>query len=570
DAVADLTLTGAAANDYFGIAVAGAGDVNGDGFDDVLVSGYGNDSGGSNAGQAYVFFGGLAADAVADLVFTGEAANDYFGVSVGGAGDVNGDGFDDVIVGAYANDAGGSAAGRAYVFHCGPAGDDVADLIFTGAASLDGLGTSVASAGDVNGDGYDDVIVGANGSDAGGGNAGRAYVYLGGPAADGVADVVLTGEAAGDNLGRSVAGAGDVNGDGFADVIVGAYSSDAGGVNAGRAYVYHGGPAPDAVADRTLTGTVAGEQFGFSVAGAGDGNGDGLGDVLVGANLGAGSAFVYECGRYFVTSPAGGDTWNVGATAHVRWLGAEPADVSLSVDGGSDFVTLATSVGGDETNAFPLVVPHLPTRFARVRVTPSNSAVTGSGVSDSLFTIDASIALLSFRASFRDGAAVVTWQTDPAPEDLAAYRLERATGGAWRTLIETLDTEYIDEDASGGATYRLTAINGLGTGYLLGETTLGLLSPLAAWPTPYRGGELQVSFATLGGLGGSAGPAEVVLYDVTGRAVRTIVRGEFEAGTHETVWDGLDGNGRAVSSGVYFLQVRAAGNVRAQKLVVIR
>src|SRR5262245_51117672 len=122
----------------------------------------------------------------------------------------------------------------------------------TGAASGDVLGTSVASAGDFNGDGYDDVIVGAYQNDAGGASAGRAYVYYGGPNADDVPDLILTGAAASDFFGYSVASAGDVNGDGFADVIVGAYGSDAVFANGGRAYVYFGGPSADAVADLTL------------------------------------------------------------------------------------------------------------------------------------------------------------------------------------------------------------------------------------------------------------------------------------------------------------------------------
>src|SRR5688572_18540160 len=114
-------------------------------------------------------------------------------------------------------------------------------MLPTGAAAGDQLG-SVSGAGDVNGDGYADVIVGAWLNDAGGAAAGRAYVYYGGPAADAVADWTLTGEAAGDGFGISVSGAGDVNGDGYDDVIVGASLNDAGGASAGRAYVYYGGP----------------------------------------------------------------------------------------------------------------------------------------------------------------------------------------------------------------------------------------------------------------------------------------------------------------------------------------
>ena len=299
DAVADLTLTGEVANDQFGFSVSGAGDVNGDGYADVIVGASFNDAGGSNAGRAYVYYGGPSADAVADLTLTGESAGDRLGFSVSGAGDVDGDGFADVVVGASFNDAGGSNAGRAYVYYGGPLADAVADLTLTGEAAGDRLGVSVSGAGDVDGDGYADVIVGANQNDAGGSNAGRAYVYYGGPSADAVADLTLTGEAAGDRLGVSVSGAGDVDGDGYADVIVGANQNDSGGSNAGRAYVYYGGPSADAVADLTLTGETADDRFGDPVSGAGDLNGDGFADVVVGAwrnDVGgsdAGRAYIY-------------------------------------------------------------------------------------------------------------------------------------------------------------------------------------------------------------------------------------------------------------------------------------
>ena len=122
-----------------------------------------------------------------------------------------------------------------------PLPEAITERFFTGQAAGDLFGYSVSRAGDVNGDGYSDIIVGANGNDAGGNNAGRAYIYFGGASMDNTADVILTGEAAGDYFGYSVSTAGDVNGDGYSDVIVGAYLNDAGGSDAGRAYIYFGG-----------------------------------------------------------------------------------------------------------------------------------------------------------------------------------------------------------------------------------------------------------------------------------------------------------------------------------------
>ncbi|HEV8320446.1 MAG TPA: VCBS repeat-containing protein [Myxococcota bacterium] len=274
---ADSTLTGEAAGDAFGSSVAPAGDVNGDGYDDLAVGAYLNDVAAADAGRAYVYLGNASATfgPVPSGTLTGEVAGDRFGFSVAPAGDVNGDGYDDLVVGAYFNDAGGTSAGRAYVYFGGPAAtfDSVPDGTLTGQAPTDQLGISVAPAGDVNRDGYDDVVVGAYLNDAGGTDAGRAYVYLGGAGAsfDPTPDGTLTGAAAGDNFGRSVSSAGDVNGDGYDDLTVGAYLNDAGGQDAGRTYLYFGGPtaAFDPVPDGTLTGEAAGDRFGYSVASVG-------------------------------------------------------------------------------------------------------------------------------------------------------------------------------------------------------------------------------------------------------------------------------------------------------------
>jgi hypothetical protein len=195
----------------------------------MIVGAYDNDQEGHSAGRVDVYSGrtlGLLS------TFFGCADFDFLGYSVSGAGDVNDDGYADLLMGAYGNDEGGERAGQAYVY-CGQTGELL--WTFTGEAARDYLGYSVSDAGDVNSDGYADLLVGAYGNDAGGIDAGRAYVHSG---RSGNLLSAFTGEAAGDEFGISVSCAGDVNNDGFDEVIVGAPLNDAGGNNAGRAYVY--------------------------------------------------------------------------------------------------------------------------------------------------------------------------------------------------------------------------------------------------------------------------------------------------------------------------------------------
>ena len=285
------TFNGETLNDFFGRSVSGAGDVDNDGYADLIIGAVGNDVGGDGAGRAYVYSGQSGSLL---YTFTGEAAGDAMGYSVSGAGDVNNDGFADLIVGAAFNDLGGDYAGRAYVY-CGQSGALL--FTFTGEAARDQFGWSVSGAGNVDDDSYADVIIGARLNDAGGNAAGRAYVYSG---QTGALLHTFTGEGAGDSFGFSVSGVGDVNKDGYADLFVGATSPSRIGFNTGdpgRAYVYSGRTGSLLYLFR---GEKSWDQFGWSVSGAADINNDGSADMVVGAiwnDAGgelAGRAYVYS------------------------------------------------------------------------------------------------------------------------------------------------------------------------------------------------------------------------------------------------------------------------------------
>jgi len=306
-ALSDASFIGEADEDYSGNSVSSAGDVNGDGYDDILIGAAGNDEGGSYAGQTYLILGdstGWSKDtplSSADASFIGEAAWDESGNSVSSAGDVNGDGYDDILIGAWFNDEGGNQAGQTYLISGKPTGwsKDTplssADASFIGEAAWDESGYSVSSAGDVNGDGYDDILIGAFRNDEGGNQAGQTYLILGKPTGWSMdtplslSDASFIGEADQDGSGYSVSSAGDVNGDGYDDILIGALTNDEGGTHAGQTYLILGRPAgwsmdtPLSSADASFIGEAAWDESGSSVSSAGDVNGDGYDDILIGA-----------------------------------------------------------------------------------------------------------------------------------------------------------------------------------------------------------------------------------------------------------------------------------------------
>jgi len=239
----DALLEANQTNAGFGNSVAGAGDVNGDGFADVLVGAPRYDNEQDAEGAAFVYFGGEGSfNTVADAQLERNQAGALMGYSVAGAGDVNGDGYSDVIVGAYNFDNGQEDEGAAFIyFGGGGTFNTTADAVLERNQAGALMGYSVAGAGDVNGDGYADVIVGSLLYSNGQNNEGGATIYLGGSGSFNTgADAQLESNTALAKLGSSIAGAGDVNGDGYADVIVGANGFINGQTNEGAAFVYFG------------------------------------------------------------------------------------------------------------------------------------------------------------------------------------------------------------------------------------------------------------------------------------------------------------------------------------------
>ena len=324
------------ANALLGSSSASAGDVNGDGFSDVII---GAPRGGSGMkGAAYLFLGsrnGLSAKPAWSM--EGPQGGSQFGQSVASAGDINHDGYDDIIIGIPGRSNGQASEGSAVVYLGSSSGlSGVPAWQVESNVVLALFGYSVAAAGDVNGDGFGDVVIGALQQSKTATGEGQAYVYLG--SSQGLATTAawsVAGSIRWGQFGVSVSSAGDVNRDGFSDIIVGEHNYSDTQRKGGRVQLFLGSPTgPSATPNWSFAPQVSYQaQFGYSVASVGDINRDGYADVIIGARGYSATPVARTGGAFLFLGSA------QGLSSCAQWIGTsdQPGSIfGVSVGGAGD------------------------------------------------------------------------------------------------------------------------------------------------------------------------------------------------------------------------------------------
>ena len=519
-------------NAHFGYSVASAGDVNGDGYSDVLVGAPENDNGQADEGTAYLFLGSPAGLALTPA-WTAESNQPgaHLGTSVASAGDVNNDGYRDVLVGVPDYDDGQEDEGAVFLYLGSPGGlsSNPAKLWQQNHAG-GGFGSSVGCAGDVNADGFDDVLVGAPGFDGGESDEGAAYLFLGAASDLQSAPVWFAeGNQAGASFGASVAALGDMNGDGFDDVVIGAPLFDGGHIDEGQARAF-GGTSSGLSASplQNFERDEEGAHFGFSVAGAGDLSGNGIRRILFGAPI------------YAYTHTEEGGTW-------FATLGQAPFFLDF---GGQDFAHRGVSIASaGDVNADGMM-----------------DVVIGADGFDAGEEDEGRVTVHLGHPSFVVDRTAA-WVAD-GNQPFSAFGFSVASAGdvngdGYDDVVvgaPKFDAGQSDE----GSAFVFLGPSGIPVGVIEESETAELLTFRLAGPNPFRTG-MSLSYTIP-----RHGQVHLSVFDVTGRQRALLVNEEQEAGSHSVTWNGRDEFGVECFSGVYFVRLALGSSVIVHKTVLIK
>jgi hypothetical protein len=420
------SFVGETDNEGAGEAISFAGDLNGDGFDDIVIASSQNSAGAAVGGQVYIIWGGQKAWVkgldlgAANASFIGSLAGGQAGYSIDSSGDLNGDGYDDLVISAPTAGISYGLEGWVYVIFGRPDAaknwtmdmdlGTKADASYFGVGFMAQLGQQVSITGDVNGDGFDDMLIGAPNSPPFLNTNGTAYLIFGKATGweksaiiNESSDVTILGEYLNDELGTSVAIVEDINGDQLDDILLGAAQNSQSANMAGKVYVFMGRSknwtaiTKATSADASYLGEKTNELLGIWVANAGDVNGDGLGDFMMTSSLnnkngnGAGQA-------YLVLGKVSGWAKDASATtADAGFMGEAPGDNAglpsfgvgdLNKDGLDDIMVAAQHNAQNGQNAGQVYVIYGNSTYsgAAMDLKYANSSFVGKGAQDGLGT----------------------------------------------------------------------------------------------------------------------------------------------------------------------------------------
>ncbi len=504
--------------DQYGFSVSSAGDVDGDGFDDYLVGANVNDELVTSGGKVYLYRGGVVLPDSTLFTFAGDRQREYLGGCVAGAGDLNGDGLADWAVGAPGPGVTGTLPGRVFVFLGSDPIDMVPDFILEGVTPGGQFGAALAMDGDLNGDGYDDLAVGAPRD-----SSGVVYLFFGGAGFTPVAGDTLFARAVDQRFGKALCywkGQGDAGADGL---VVGAPRSSDAATWAGAALLYRGGPAFDRQADLVIGGRSAGDALASALDGSTDLDGDGAADLLVGAPH-ADVGLSADAGKAYLFSAAPLDT-----TFDRSWAG--------SWDGGRFGSSVAAGFHWDD-DASPDLVVGAP--YAGTPTTEEGAIYVFAG-----------------------GVAPPSAPLDSLMGPVSSSHLGISCADAG-DIQHDGRSAMIAGGYNGGDTGRalLFSAPGRGTPAPSPRTRFARLS--RPWPNPFNP-RVQFRLELP-----QTGAWTIEVFDQRGRKVDRLYDGRLQAGPHVFVWDGRSAQGFEVPSGVYHLRARGRQEELVQTMTLIR
>ena len=542
------TTEGEASTTYYGYTLAGAGDVNGDGYADVLIGALAYTNTLTNQGAVYLYYGSEAGlSTTAAWKVEGSTESELLGAGVAGVGDLNGDGFSDIAIGA--SNYTGNLAGEGAVFVYYGSADGPAmtpDWTLLGRQADCRMFDSCA-AGDVNGDGYEDLLVATAFYDVSLSQEGRVECFHGSPSGLGSTPnwTIYGTRQGGGWLGRSISTAGDVNRDGYADVVIGEENYDGTYTFEGAAYIYHGGPSGLTFGSLHSSGQ-ADPGFGASVSTAGDLNGDGFADVIVGA-----PDYDYEAND---------------AGAIFAYLGNAEAR-----RGGLDIRPQQKTTSGDVISW--LGVSDSPTQFDLAiygRSTAGRQRVRAEWQIAEIGTALSSEPIAS--GSWNDTGAPTAELGSVAAIEEPVVGLSPETVYHWRARTRTRSlyapyTRWTSIAPTGGSMAHLRTAGGVSSIDDLAVVGSGASSGVRidrVSPNPMST-NTTIAFRTM-----IPGPVTVSVYDVNGRRIARLFDGVEGPGVHQVDWDATDESGDRVPTGLYLVRLRTDRGVGTQKVWVTR